>query len=231
VQQGKQAGEPFVRMGGVIGPSPEQRPLDGGIKDVAGEGRLAAQPQGDGRVDEDELAALRPAEEAAQHVGSLVAVAVGAVAEECFEVGGGHLGPAAHRPGGCQVDGQVAEDPEPGLHGDVADRVPAGAPGSVPLFELAVVEGGYCGGQAGRDGVEVVAAACRGAALFFVSGQGQAAAGEEPAQGPPGCAAGWFAAVQELRWAGRGVGCQQPSGLAQDLDRAAWMMACRGEGG
>ena len=108
---------------------------------------------------------------------------------------------------------------------------PAGAPGSVPLFELAVVEGGYCGGQAGRDGGEVAAAACRGAALFFVSGQGQAAAGEEPAQGPPGCAIGWFAAVQELRWAGRGVGCEQPSGLAQDLDRAAWMMACRGEGG
>ena len=60
VQQGEQAGEPFVRMGGVIGPSPEQRPLGGGIKDVAGEGRLAAQPQGDGRVDEDELAALGP---------------------------------------------------------------------------------------------------------------------------------------------------------------------------
>jgi len=57
------------------------------------------------------------------------------------------------------------------------------APGSVPPFELVVVEGGYCGG---RDGGEVVAAACRGAALFFVSGQGQAAAGEEPAQGPPG---------------------------------------------
>ena len=97
--------------------------------------------------------------------------------------------------------------------------------------ELAVVEGGDRGGQAGRDGVEVAAPACRGAALFFVSGQGQAAAGEEPAQGPPGCAIGWFAAVQELRWAGRGVGCEQPSGLAQDLDRAAWMMACRGEVG
>ncbi len=122
VQQREQAGEPFVRMGGVIGPSPEQRPLDGGIKDVAGKGRLAAQPQGDRRVDEDELAALRPAEEAAQHVCSLVAVAVGAVAEECFQVGGGHPGPAGHRPGGCQVDGQVAEDPEPGLQGDVADR-------------------------------------------------------------------------------------------------------------
>jgi hypothetical protein len=109
--------------------------------------------------------------------------------------------------------------------------VPAGAPGSVPLIELAAVEGGYCGGQAGRDGVQVAAAACRGAALFLVTGQGQAAAGEEPAQGPPGGAAGRLAAVQELRWAGRGVGCQQPSGLAQDLDRAAWMMACRGEGG
>ena len=86
VQQREQAGEPFVRMGGVIGPSPEQRPLDGGIKDVAGKGRLAAQPQGDRRVDEDELAALRPAEEAARRVCSLVAVAVGAVAEECFQV-------------------------------------------------------------------------------------------------------------------------------------------------
>jgi hypothetical protein len=86
------------------------------------------------------------------------------------------------------VDGQVTEDPEPGLQGGVADRVPAAAPGSFLLFELAAVKGGYCGGQAGRDGVEVVAAACRGAALFFVSGQGQAAAGEEPAQGPPGCA-------------------------------------------
>jgi hypothetical protein len=77
----------------------------------------------------------------------------------------------------------------------------------------------------------VTVAACRGAALFLVSGQGQAAAGEEPAQGPPGCAAGRFAAVQELGWAGRRVGCEQPSGLAQDLDRAAGMVACRGECG
>ena len=134
VQQCEQAGEPFVRMGRVVGPSPEQRTLDGGVQDVAGEGRLAAQPQGNGRVDEDEFAAFRPAEEAAQDVGSLVKAAAGAVAEECFEVGGGHLGPAGHRPGGCQVDGQVAEDPEPGLQGDVADRVPGRRAGLVPAL-------------------------------------------------------------------------------------------------
>src|ERR1039458_2855022 len=85
VQQREQADEPFVRMSGIGGPSPEQRPLGAVIKDAAGEGRLAAQLEGRGRVDEDELAAFRPAKEAAQHIGPLVAVA-GAVAEKSFKV-------------------------------------------------------------------------------------------------------------------------------------------------
>ena len=72
VQQCEQAGEPFMGMGGVAGPSPEQCTLGACVQDVCGKGRLAAQTQGDGRVDKDELAALRPAEEAAQDIGPLV---------------------------------------------------------------------------------------------------------------------------------------------------------------
>src|SRR5258705_4492936 len=178
VQQREQAGESLVRVSGAACPSPEQRPLGGGVKNGAGKGRLAAQPERRGRVDEDELAVFRPAEEAAQHAGPLVAVA-GAVAEESFEVGGGHLGPAGDQPGGCELDGQGAEDPEPGLQGDVAERVPSAPPGSVLFCELAAVEGGDRGGQAVRDGVEMTAPPCGGAALFLVSGQCQAAAGEE----------------------------------------------------
>src|SRR5260370_932894 len=112
---------------------------------------LAARREGGGWVEEDERAVFRPAEEAAQHVGLLVAVA-GAVAEESFEVGGGGLGPAGHRPGGCEVDGQVSEDPEPGLQGDIAERVPSGAPGSFLFCELAVVGVGDRRGPPAWDG-------------------------------------------------------------------------------
>ena len=170
VQQREQAGESFVRVARAACPSPEQRPLGGGVKDGAGEGPLAAQPEGRGWVDEDELAVFRPAEEAAQHVGPLVAVA-GAVSEESFEVGGGDLGPGGDRPGGCEVDGQVAEDPEPGLQGDVAERVPSGSPGSFLFCELAAVEGSDRGGQAVWNGVEMTAPPGCGTALFLVSGQ------------------------------------------------------------
>jgi hypothetical protein len=129
------------------------------------------------------------------------------------------------------VDGQVAEDPEPGLQGDIAERVPSAPPGSFLFCELAAVEGGDRDGQAVRDGVEMTAPPCRGTALFLVSGQGQAAAGEECAQCPPGCAGGRCAAVQELLRAGIGVGAGQPSGLTQDDDRAAGVVARGGEGG
>src|SRR5260370_41056063 len=48
VQQREQAGESLVRVSGAARPSPEQRPLGGGVKDGAGKGRLAAQPEGGG---------------------------------------------------------------------------------------------------------------------------------------------------------------------------------------
>src|SRR5258708_3775001 len=230
VQQREQAGESLMRVSRAARPSPEQRPLGGGVKDGAGKGRLAAQPEGGGWVDEDELAVFRPAEEAAQHVGLLVAVA-GAVAEESFEVGGGDLGPTGHRPGGCEVGGQVSEDTAAGLQGGIALRVTSGAPGTIMFCELAVVEGGDRGGQAVWNGVEMTAPPCRRTALFLVSGQCQAAAGEECAQGPPGCPGGRCAAVQQLLRAGIRVGAEQPSGLTQDDDRAARVMARRGEGG
>jgi hypothetical protein len=69
------------------------------------------------------------------------------------------------------VNSQVAEDPEPALYGDVAERASAGAPGPFPLLELAAVETGDCGGQASRDGIEMAAAARSSAALFLIARQ------------------------------------------------------------
>jgi hypothetical protein len=75
--------------------------------------------------------------------------------EEALQVGGGDLGPAGDAPGSGQAAGQIAEDPQAALEGDVTERAAAGAAGSVLVGELAVVERGDRAGEPGRDGVQV----------------------------------------------------------------------------
>ena len=86
--------------------------------------------------------------------------------------------------GGGQVAGEVAEDPQPGLQGDVAERAAACPAGAVLLGELAVVERGDRAGELRRDGVQVALPPGGGAAAGLVAGQDQPLAGEEPGQRP-----------------------------------------------
>ena len=140
VQQGEQAGQALVRVGGGAGPPAQQRALGGGVQHGSGEGELGSWPQRPGRVDEDELALPGPGEVAVQHVDVLMAAARPG-GEEAVQVGGGDLGPAGDAPGG-QVAGEVAEDAQAAFEGDVAELAAPGAAGAVLLGELAVVERG-----------------------------------------------------------------------------------------
>ena len=125
--------------GGVAGPAEEQGPLDVDVQHGPGERRLSAEGQPAGGVGEDELATLGPGEEPPQNVGPLVASGRGA-SEEVLQVRGGDLGPAGDGAAGVQVRGEVAQDAQPGLQGDVAEGALPGAAAAVLLADLGVVE-------------------------------------------------------------------------------------------
>ena len=149
------------------------------------------------------------------------------MAGEPFEVGGGHLGPAGHRPGGCEVDGQVAEDPEPGLQGDVAERVPPGPPGSFLFCELAAVEGGDRGGQAVWNSIEMAAPPCSGTALLLVSGSVRPRLVKNARSARPAVPVVGAQRSSSCCGLASGSAPSQPSCLAQDHDRAAGVVARR----
>jgi hypothetical protein len=69
------------------------------------------------------------------------------------------------------VAGQVAEDPQAALEGDVAERAAAGPAGTVLLGELAVVERGDRVGEPGRDGIQVALPPGGGAAAGLIAGR------------------------------------------------------------
>ena len=60
--------------------------------------------------------------------------------EEVLQVRGGDLGPAGDGAAGVQVCGEVAQDAQPGLEGDVAEGALPGAAAAVLLADLGVVE-------------------------------------------------------------------------------------------
>jgi hypothetical protein len=230
VQQGEQAGQPLVRVGGRAGPPAQQRPLGAGVQHCSGEPGLGSQAQRPGRVDEDELALPGPGEVAAQHVGVLAAAARPA-GEEVFQVGGGDLGPAGDPPGGGQVAGEVAEDPQAALEGDVAELAAACAAGAVVLGELAVVERGDRAGEPGRGGVQVALPPGGGAAAGLIPGQDQSLAGEERRQSAAGRIVSPVRSGgggQDLPGPGGGAGGDHPAGVTQDRDRAAGMVTGSG---
>ena len=102
----------------------------------------AAESEWTGGVGQDDLVPPGPAEEPPQHVGVLMP-ARGLAGKEILEVGGGDLGPPGQASAnGGQVLGEVAQDPEPGRQGEVAELVAPGAPVAVPLIDLGVVECG-----------------------------------------------------------------------------------------
>ena len=74
---------------------------------------------------------------------------------------------------------QVAQDPESGGQGAVAELGSAGAPVAVLLLDLGQVEQDNCCLQRVRDGLEVSLPAGRRPPLFGVVGEGEALAGEE----------------------------------------------------
>jgi hypothetical protein len=135
--------------------------------------------------------------------------------EEAFQVGGGDFGPAGDLPGG-QVAGEVAEDPQPGLQGDVAELAAACAAGAVLLGELAVVERGDRAGEPGRDGVQVALPPGGCAAAGLIPGHGQSLAGEERRQRAPG-----RIEVPSARVAAARI-CRGPAEVPAQITRPAW---------
>ena len=82
------------------------------------------------------------------------------------------------------MPGEVAEDPEPGFQGDVAEQ-PASCPAGTFLFgELLVVERSDRGGKSRGRGVQVALPPCGSAAAGLVARHHQPAAGEERVQCP-----------------------------------------------
>jgi hypothetical protein len=71
------------------------------------------------------------------------------------------------------VHRQVAQDPQPGFQGDVAERAPPGPAGTIPLAELAVAERGDGAGQPGWDGGQETAPPDGGPAAGLNAGQGR----------------------------------------------------------
>jgi hypothetical protein len=129
VQQGEQASEALVGLGGGVGPPFEEGALCGAVQDGAGEGGLRAEGERFGGVDEDQSAGFGPGEEAAQHICPLVA-GRGCQREERLEVGGGHFGPAGQPAGRGQAIGEIAQDAQLGLDGLVALWAGADAAGA-----------------------------------------------------------------------------------------------------
>lgn len=227
VQKCEQPGQSFMRMGGLLRPAAEQQPLGGDVDDGSAERRLPTWAKRSRQIDDDESAAPGPAEERAQHVRALVTV-LRSLRNKCVQVGSGHLGPASHRAGRRQVNGEITQDPKLHLDAGVAEHPPASTPGrDLPLDELHAGELGDRRGQAFRDGVEIAAAPVRGPALALITGQGQAAADEERLEGAGRGARG--AAGQQLLGAGGRLGDEQTAGFAQDGDRATRMVTCRNE--
>ena len=81
--------------------------------------------------------------------------------EEVLQVRGGDLGPAGDGAAGVQVRGEVAQDAQPGLEGDVAEGALPGAAAAVLLADLGVVELGDGVMQRSGDGCDEPLAAGR----------------------------------------------------------------------
>ena len=103
----------------------------------------------------------------------------GLAGKEILEVGGGDLGPPGQVSADGQVLGEVAQDPEPGRQGEVAELVAPGTPVAVPFLDLGEVECGDRGLQRFRYRLEISLPAGRGPPLFGVVGEGETVAGEE----------------------------------------------------
>ncbi len=144
----------------------------------AGEAGLSAGPELSGGVDQDDLVPADPAKEPSQQVGVLMPAA-GFAGEEVLEGGGGDLGPTGQASAGHQLMGEVAQDPQPGRQGDVAELVSPGAPVLVAVLDLGEIERDDCSLQRCRYGLEVSLPAGRCPPLFDVVREGEAVAGEE----------------------------------------------------
>lgn len=90
--------------------------------------------------------------------------------QERLEVRGGDLGPTRDLAPGEHVRGEIPQDPQPGFKGDVAERVPAGAPAAILLTDLDVVEVGDGRGQRHGDRREVLGPSGRRPLLWAVVG-------------------------------------------------------------
>ena len=102
------------------------------------------------------------------------------------------------------MPGEVAEDPEPGFQGDVAEQPPSGPAVTFPFGELRVVERGDRGGQSRGNGVQLALPPCGSAAAGLVAWHHQPVTGEEPFQCP----------------ALGGQGAVRPDGAVRDLPGA-----------
>ena len=129
---------------------------------------------------------------------------------------------------------EVTQDPQPAFQGGVAERAPPGPAGTVPLAEFGVAERGDGAGQPSGDGVQETVPPGGGPAAGLITGQGEAAAGEERGEGPPGRVSGPVCpggGGQELPGAGGRVSGQHPACLPQDRDSAAGVVTGCGERG
>jgi hypothetical protein len=136
--------------------------------------------------------------------------------EEVFQVGGADLGPAGDLAGGGQVAGEVPEDPQPGLQGDVAERAAACPAGAVLLGELAVVERGDRAGQPGWDGIQVALPPGGGAAAGLVAGQIRAWLVKNAVSARPAASKVSSARVALARI------CRGPAEESAEITRPAW---------
>jgi len=151
------------------------------------------------------------------------------------EIAGSDFDPTGHSPNLAQVLGEVTQDPQLVLHGDVAVRPGTDPACPVTLAQQILVEGDDGRLKGDRHCIEVALASLVGAATTLVGRQGQAGFGEEGRERPGQriwrvVAVG--KALHELRRAGSGrIGGEHRTEGAQDLRRPTRTVPCCDEDG
>jgi len=218
----------------VARPAAQQRALPGWLQERADEAGLRAEAQRLGWVDEEQPLTFDPREELPEHVGLLVAC-LGRERQHRVEIGGSDFDPTGQSPDLAQVFGEVTQDPQLVLQGDVADRLGTDPACPVTLAQQVLVEGDDGRLKGDRHCIEVALASLVGATPAVVGRQGQAGFGEEGRE-----RAGqriWRVvavgeALHELLRAGSGrIGGEHRTEGAQDLRRPTRIVPCCDEDG